>query len=49
MPELDLSEVGKKTRENIFKYTWKDAVLYALGIGAQTGDLNFLYEGMGIN
>src|SRR6202044_885535 len=28
-------------------YTWKDAVLYALGVGAKTQELDYLYEGRG--
>lgn len=45
MSELDLSIIGKKTDETIFKYNWKDVVLYALGIGARINDLQFVYEG----
>ncbi|MFW9826441.1 MAG: MaoC/PaaZ C-terminal domain-containing protein [Candidatus Thorarchaeota archaeon] len=45
MTDLDLSIVGKKTDDVIFKYSWKDVVLYALGIGAKINDLQFLYEG----
>ncbi|MFX1453220.1 MAG: MaoC/PaaZ C-terminal domain-containing protein [Promethearchaeota archaeon] len=44
MTELDLSVIGKKT-EIEFTYNWKDVVLYALGIGAQIEELQFLYEG----
>ncbi|KKN38412.1 hypothetical protein LCGC14_0753660 [marine sediment metagenome] len=40
---IDLSAIGQ-TRESIFEYNWKDVVLYALGIGAQTSELPFLYE-----
>jgi acyl dehydratase len=32
-------------RERVVSYTWKDAVLYALGIGAEAHELDFLYEG----
>ncbi|MEJ5375926.1 MAG: MaoC/PaaZ C-terminal domain-containing protein [bacterium] len=32
-------------RENTVSYTWKDVVLYALGIGAEAEDLDFVYEG----
>lgn len=32
-------------REVTVTYTWKDVVLYALGIGAEAEDLDFLYEG----
>ena len=44
MSELDLSIIGKKTTEAVFKYNWKDVVLYALGIGARIDDLQFVYE-----
>ena len=44
MSGLDLSVVGKKNPESTFKYTWRDAALYALGIGAQTDELPFIYE-----
>lgn len=32
-------------REEVVEYTWRDVVLYALGIGAQTDELSFIYEG----
>jgi len=41
---LDLSIVGKKFEPTVCEYTWKDAVLYALGIGAQSDELPFIYE-----
>lgn len=44
MSGLDFSVIGKKNPERIFKYNWKDAVLYALGIGAQIDELPFIYE-----
>jgi len=44
MSGLDFSVIGKKNPEKIFKYNWKDAVLYALGIGAQIDELPFIYE-----
>ena len=46
MSGLDFSVVGKKNPEKIYKYTNKDVILYALGIGAQTSELQFLYEGV---
>jgi len=46
MSGLDLNVVGKKNPEKIYKYTSKDVILYALGIGAQTSELQFLYEGV---
>jgi acyl dehydratase len=44
---LDLSLVGKPTSSEHWNYTWKDAVLYALGIGAKKDELDYLYEGRG--
>ncbi len=44
---LDLSIVGKPTAPVTFSYTWKDTVLYALGIGARKDELDYLYEGRG--
>ena len=45
MTGLNLDVIGTKFPEVTFKYNWKDVVLYALGIGAQTDELQFLYEG----
>jgi len=44
MSGLDLSVIGKKSNEKIFKYNWKDVILYALGIGAQVDELPYIYE-----
>ncbi len=41
---MDLSVIGKKSEPKVFEYDWKEAILYALGIGAQTDELDFLYE-----
>ncbi|MGQ9653326.1 MAG: MaoC/PaaZ C-terminal domain-containing protein [Thermodesulfobacteriota bacterium] len=41
---LDLSVIGKKTEPKTYEMNWKDAVLYALGVGAQIEELPFLYE-----
>ncbi len=41
---IDLNLIGKKYGPISFKYTWKDVVLYALGIGAQADELPFIYE-----
>lgn len=41
---LNLDVIGKKFPEVLFKYNWKDVVLYALGIGAKIDELQFLYE-----
>jgi acyl dehydratase len=44
---FDLSIVGKPTSPTAFSYTWKDTVLYALGIGARKDELDYLYEARG--
>jgi acyl dehydratase len=43
--KLDL--VGKKSDAIPFSYTWRDTVLYALGVGAKADELDYLYEGRG--
>lgn len=45
---LDPDSVGYQTAPIEFRYTWRDAVVYALGVGARADtDLDFLYEGRG--
>lgn len=44
---LDLSVVGKESAPSTFTYTWKDVVLYSLGVGAKKDELDYLYEGRG--
>lgn len=44
MSEVDLSVVGVKNDPVVFDYTWKDVVLYALGVGASTNELPYIYE-----
>jgi len=44
---LDLHLVGQAGPPSPHPYTWKDAVLYALGVGAKRAELDFLYEGRG--
>lgn len=44
---LDLSLVGQTSEPSLLPYTWKDAVLYALGVGAKKSELDYLYEGRG--
>ncbi|MEM1798317.1 MAG: hypothetical protein QXX87_03750, partial [Candidatus Jordarchaeales archaeon] len=44
MPGVDLSAVGKVSQPLMYSYTWKDVVLYAVGIGAGNDDLDFVYE-----
>jgi NAD(P)-dependent dehydrogenase (short-subunit alcohol dehydrogenase family)/acyl dehydratase/putative sterol carrier protein len=41
---LNLDAVGKKIGPFTKDYTWKDAVLYALGVGAGFSDLAYCYE-----
>jgi acyl dehydratase len=44
---FDLSLVGQKSEPTTFEYDWKQIVLYALGIGAKSDELEYLYEGRG--
>ncbi len=44
---LDPNAVGKTTRELVHEYSWKDVVLYALGVGTTENELDFLYEKRG--
>jgi acyl dehydratase len=44
---LKMDVVGKKSDALEHKYTWRDTVLYALGVGAKSDELDFLYEGHG--
>ncbi len=44
MPQVDLGVIGRKTEPVIFEYTWKDVVIYALGVGASAEDLDLVYE-----
>jgi acyl dehydratase len=45
---LDIDLVGKAGRPFEHTYTWKDCVLYALGVGARVpSELDFLYEQRG--
>ncbi len=44
---FDFSVVGKPGDSYEFEYTWKESVLYALGIGAKITELDYLYEGRG--
>ncbi|MSP58950.1 MAG: hypothetical protein EXR72_01180 [Myxococcales bacterium] len=39
--------VGKKSDPLPFSYTWRDTVVYALGVGGKVDELDFLYEGRG--
>lgn len=44
---LRADAVGTTTPEATTAYRWQDVVLYALGVGATTNELDFLYEGLG--
>lgn len=44
---FNLAVVGKPQELTTYSYTWKDPVLYALGIGAKREELEYLYEGKG--
>lgn len=44
MPKIDLKLIGRKSEPVVFDYTWRDVVLYALGVGASVDDLSFIYE-----
>ena len=41
---LNLDAIGKKLGPVSKDYTWKDVVLYALGVGAGFSDLDYCYE-----
>jgi acyl dehydratase len=41
---LDLSAVGKELPATTYQYTDRDVILYALGVGATTDELDFVYE-----
>lgn len=41
---LDLSAIGKELPPSTFQYTDRDVMLYALGVGATTDELAFVYE-----
>ena len=44
MRKVDLNVIGKKTEPIVFEYTWRDVVLYALGVGATADELSLVYE-----
>jgi acyl dehydratase len=44
---FDLSLAGKKSAPVAYDYTWKDTVLYALGVGAKRDELDYVYEARG--
>jgi acyl dehydratase len=44
---INLDVIGKKTEPLVFEYTWRDVILYNLGIGFKETDLEFVYENFG--
>jgi acyl dehydratase len=44
MPKVDLSVIGNRSDPIEYEYSWKDVVLYHIGIGAGENDLDFVYE-----
>jgi acyl dehydratase len=44
---LDLSLKGRASSTWKHSYTWKDTVLYALGVGAKKSESDYLFEGHG--
>jgi acyl dehydratase len=44
---IDVSTVGWKSEPTVLRYGWQQLALYALGIGAQASELDYLYEGRG--
>ena len=41
---LNLDAIGKKIGPITRTYTWRDVIIYALGIGSGFGELNYVYE-----
>ena len=41
---IDISAVGKELAASTYEYTERDVMLYALGVGATTDELDFVYE-----
>ena len=41
---LDLSAIGKELPATTYEYNTRDVMLYALGVGATTDELEFVYE-----
>lgn len=44
MGKVDLSVIGTTTEPVVYEYTWKDVVLYNIGVGADEKNLAFVYE-----
>lgn len=45
MPQIDLNLIGKTSGPVIVDYTWQEAALYALAVGAGPEELSLIYEG----
>ena len=41
---LNLDAIGKEITPVTHEYTWKDVILYALGVGAGVDELTYVYE-----
>ena len=39
MKELSRNIIGTTTGKEIFEYTWRDIVIYALGVGAKEDEI----------
>lgn len=44
---FDFSLAGRRSLPSRAAYAWRDTVLYALGVGAKSDELDLLYEGRG--
>jgi acyl dehydratase len=44
---IDRSLVGRSSQPSFLDFSWKDTVLYALGVGAKREELDYLYEARG--
>lgn len=44
MGELNRNLIGTTTGPQTFSYTWRDVALYAMGVGAGSDNLEYLYE-----
>ena len=44
---IDVSAIGWRSEPTKYRYGWQQLALYALGIGAQTAELPYLYEAHG--
>lgn len=44
MHPISREVIGTTIGEHTFEYTWRDMVLYALGVGAKENEMEYLYE-----